>query len=295
MLATTRARTRIRGKPRLNHGYARILVVASTMLDSSTAMPHRCLSPRDAPPPELIAERLAAASPAILLLRLSGRVEIGSSTLVRIGGRFLLATAGHAVDDAADHEIRVVASGRTAAESVPFLRRSRRRRADADLAWIELAAETVASRGLGFVARDALGADGTPETERCFLVQGYPAERALAATREGFDLRAMGFVTTAAVARPGDVAVLYPPPDPASAVSTAPHPYGISGGGIWTCPRGAAAHAWQGATRLVGVARGWRPRRSTLYGTAIELWLARVEADFPDLRPALDRRRCAGS
>jgi hypothetical protein len=246
-------------------------------------------SPLDPPPPEAIAERLAAVSPAILILRTSGRVEIGSSTLVRLGGRFLLATAGHAVDDASDHEIRVVASGRTAAEAVPFVRRSRRRRADADLAWLELAGETVASRGLGFVALEALGPEGFVDAERCFLVQGYPAERALAAPRDGFDLRAMGFVTTAAAARPGDVAVLYPPPTPTPPAAPAPHPYGISGGGIWVCPRGPGAGHWQGATRLVGVARGWRRRRNTLYGTPIELWLARVAADFPDLRPVLER------
>ena len=247
-------------------------------------------SPLDPPPPETIADRLGAVSPAILLLRHSGRVEIGSSTLIRIGHRFLLATAGHAIDDAGDHEIRVVASGRTAAEPLPFVRRSRRRRGDADLAWIELGAETVASRGLGFVGLAALGPDGLPEAERCFLVQGYPAERALAASLAAFDLRAMGFVTVAAAARPGDVVVLYPPPA-APAAAQAPHPYGISGGGIWTCPRTPTAAAWQGTTRLVGVARGWRRWRRTLHATPIEEWLARVAADFPDLRPVLEKRR----
>ena len=241
-----------------------------------------------------IADRLAAVSPALLLLRVSGRVEIGSSTLVRVGHRFLLATAGHAVDDAADHEIRIVASGRTAAAALPFVRRSRHRRADADLAWIELAAETVARHGLGFVDLAGIGVGGAPEADRCFLVQGYPAEHALAPSLDGRELRAMGFVTVAAAARPGDVAVLYPPPAAVAAAPPAPHPYGISGGGIWTCPPGPAAAGWEGATRLVGVVRGWRPRRTTLYGTPIELWLERVAADFPDLRAALGHRLAAG-
>jgi hypothetical protein len=247
--------------------------------------------PLDAPPPETIADRLAAVSPAVLLLRHSGRVEIGSSTLVRVGQRFLLATAGHAVDDAADREIRLVPSGLTAGDPLPFVRRSLRRRGDADVAWIELSAETVAARGLGFVTLASLGPDGGPEDERCYLVQGYPAERALGGNGGAFDLRAMGFVTVAAAARPGDVAVLYPPPAPLAAVPPAPvpHPYGISGGGIWTCPRLAAA-PWHRTTRLVGVARGWRERRNTLYGTPIEAWLARVAADFPELRLAVAGR-----
>lgn len=249
--------------------------------------------PLDAPHLHSLAARLAAVSPAILLLRMGGRVEIGSSTLVRIGHRFLLATAGHAIDDAADREIHVIPSGLGPGEPLPFVRRSRRRRSDADLAWIELAAETVASRGLGFVTPAAMGPDGAPAGERCFLVQGYPAERALAPAGGRFDLRAMGFVTVAAAARAGDVAVLYPPPAFAAvAEEAAPHPYGISGGGIWSCPRGDAADGWHGVTRLVGVARGWRRHRATLYGTPVALWLDRVADDFPDLRPAI---RAAGA
>jgi hypothetical protein len=242
----------------------------------------------DVPDPRTVAARLAAVSPAILLLRHCGRVEIGSSTLVRIGHRFLLATAGHAIDDAADREIRIVPSGFTAGEPLPFVRRSVRRRGDADLAWIELAAETVASRGLGFVTPAALGPDGAPAGDRCFLVQGYPAQRALGAAG-GWDLRAMGFVTVAAAARPGDVAVLYPPPGVAVDEGPAPHPYGISGGGIWTCPASAPGHEWQGVTRLVGIVRGWLPRRGTLHGTPVGLWLARLAGDFPDLAPSLAR------
>ena len=270
--------------------------MAEPIVSPADSSPHP--SPRElpslAPPPPSIADRLAAVSPALLLLRLSGRVEIGSSTLVRVGHRFLLATAGHTIDDAGDHEIRVVPSGRTAAEPLPFLRRSRPRRGDDDLAWVELAAETVARHRLGFVELAAVGAGAPGDAgERCFLVQGYPAERTLAASLDGFDLRARGFVTVAAAARPGDVAVLYPPPAAAEELP-APHPYGISGGGIWTCPRGPAAVGWEGATRLVGVARGWRPRRNTLYGTPIELWLRHVAADFPDLRSGLDRHRPRG-
>src|SRR6185503_805762 len=104
-----------------------------------------------------------------------------------------------------------------------------------------------------------------------FLVQGYPAERVL---RDGVPtrgLQAMGFVTLAAGRRPGDLSVLYPPPVQAAltvaptstasataAPAEAPHPHGISGGGIWSYPRAGAAavNGWRRSVRLVGIARG---------------------------------------
>src|SRR5581483_11561078 len=151
-------------------------------------------------PPATVADLLAALCPAILLLRLGGRVEIGSSTLVRVGTRFLLATAAHNVDDARDEEIRIVPSGRSAGDGLPFVRRSVARRGDPDdVAWLELGSETVANHGLGFVELDGVGREdarpGAGIEEPCFLVQGYPAERVL---RDGIlasCLRAMGFVT----------------------------------------------------------------------------------------------------
>ena len=241
-----------------------------------------------ADPPAAVAALLAALCPAILLLRVCGRVEIGSSTLVRIGGRFLLATAAHNLDDAREEEIRLVPSGRTFASAVPLVRRSLPRRGDpSDVAWVELAAETVANHGLGFVDASALGWNGERPGDLCFLVQGYPAEHVLR-DGVGYGLAAMGFVTLAAGQRPGDLSVLYPPPAGAAEPEgwRPPHPHGISGGGIWSTPR-AGGDSWRHATRLVGIARGWRRRRGTLHATPIEAWLARVAADLPELRGAL--------
>jgi hypothetical protein len=237
-----------------------------------------------------LASPLAALSPAILVLRASGRVEIGSSTVVRVGHRFLLATAAHNVDDVADGELRIVPSGLSAAAPLPFLRRSRQRRGDpADVAWIELAAETVANRGLGFVDLAGLGS-GPEAGQRCFLVQGYPAQSVLHPPRAGFPVAAMGFFTTASTSRDGDVAVFYPPRGGANGHDDgSPHPHGISGGGIWSCPP-AAVHGWSGEARLVAIARGWRRWRGTLHGTPVEAWLARVAAELPDLRRAVAER-----
>jgi hypothetical protein len=238
-----------------------------------------------APTPEAIAGLLTALCPAILLLRVSGRAEIGSSTLVRVGHRFLLATAAHNLDDARDEELCLVPSGRTKAAPLPFLRRSVRRRADpTDVAWVELASETVANRGLGFVELSSLGWNGaSPRADGRFLVQGYPAERVLATALDGSSLQPMGFVTLAARGSAGELAVLYPPPE---ADGWPSHPHGISGGGIWSCPAGGDG-AWHRTTRLVGIARGWRRHRGTLHGTPIEGWLARLADDLPELRGAL--------
>jgi hypothetical protein len=239
-----------------------------------------------APLAEDLAARLAAVSPAILVLRHDGRVEIGSSTLVRLGTRFLLATAAHNVDDVGDAELRLVPSGLSAAAPLPYVRRSRRRRGDpADVAWIELAGETVANRGLGFVDVAALGGP-LEEGARCLLVQGYPAERVLQPRRAGFPVRAMGFLTAAARCGDGDFAVLYPPP--ADLAAGVPRPHGISGGGIWSCPLSEAG--WHHGTRLLAIARGWRRSRGTLHGTRIEAWLSRVASELPELRPALAAR-----
>lgn len=234
---------------------------------------------------------LARLSPAILVLRAGGRVEIGSSTLVRLGDRFLLATAAHNVDDVPDGELRIVPSGLSAHSSLPFLRRSRQRRGDpADVAWIELAAETVANRGLGFV--DLAGIGGRLDVgERCFLVQGYPAQRVLLPPRDGIPVRAMAFVTTATGSRDGDVVVHYPPPGgTAAGGDDAPYPHGISGGGIWSWPGEQATTGELDGARLVAIARGWRRIRGTLHGTPVEAWLARVTTELPELRRVVAER-----
>jgi hypothetical protein len=233
---------------------------------------------------------LAALSPAILILRRDGRVEIGSSTVVRVGHRFLLATAAHNVDDVGDDEIRIVPSGLSAAAPLPFVRRSVRRRGDpADVAWIELASETVANRGLGFVGLVGVG-DPPDPGERCYLVQGYPAARVLHPRRDGFPVSAMGFFTVACAAGGPDVAIAYPPPPGENPdAGDPPHPHGISGGGIWSWPRDGSRGMRTGA-RLVAIARGWRRFRGALHGTPIEAWLARVAAELPDLRRAVADR-----
>lgn len=245
-----------------------------------------------------MAGRAAGCAAALLLYPRPGRVEVGSSIAVRIDGHYLLATAGHNIEDLPrDAQICVLApNGR---EALPFVgRRSLRTKGSAtvDVGWIELEPRVARASGLAFLRLAQLGQRGAYDAGSAFYVHGFPSEMAYVRDAASPDARPMaiapsplGFLTRpiapearGARHQPGvDCAVAYEAPG-----GRLPRAPGMSGGGIWRLERGDRRRA-----RLVAITRVWYSGRGELCGTAIDHWLALVREDFPALRSAIDRER----
>lgn len=232
-------------------------------------------------------------SAALLLYPRPRQVDVGSSTCIRIEERYLLATAGHNIEDL-DHDaqIKVIAPGD---EALPLVGRNSVRfqgSSTVDVAWIELHPEAARRSRLRFLHVSQLSRGESDDPETPFYVQGFPSEMVTV----GDDLEAdpdpspLGFLTRPIdpSTRGGrhqhgvDLAVEYAahgaPESP-----ELPRAPGLSGGGMW---RVEAAHR-PGGARLVAITRTWYSGRRELCGTAIEHWLQLVYVDFPDLRSSL--------
>ncbi len=240
-----------------------------------------------------LASYAAGRSAALLLFPRPHQVDVGSSTCIRIDGRFFLATAGHNIEDLAhDAQIKVLAAG--SERPLPFVGRNSRRfegSATVDVAWIELHPEAARRSRLEFLALSQIARGRAPKRDAACFVQGFPS--AMVTVRDDatvdVDPSPMGFLTRpiAASARgarhqPGiDFAVEYAAHD-GGAARALPNAPGLSGGGMWRVTLGPER------ARLVAITRTWFSGRRELCGTAIEHWLRLVHADFPDLRRHLD-------
>lgn len=67
----------------------------------------------------------------------------------------------------------------------------------------------------------------------------------------------------------------------------APHPGGISGGGIWRIASSTSNSVWQPVALLHGIQFGFN-RSGWLRGTSIKSWLELVDRNYPDLKTAID-------
>jgi hypothetical protein len=91
---------------------------------------------------------------ALVLKSSKGKPGIGSSTCVQVGSHYLLATAGHVIEDLEDDEIDLRAASELSKQRIPFVARScdpRHPRPATDVAWIELDPQVVADHRLQFI------------------------------------------------------------------------------------------------------------------------------------------------
>ncbi len=72
--------------------------------------------------------------------------------------------------------------------------------------------------------------------------------------------------------------------------SPAPHPAGISGGGIWRLDSIESNGVWQPAARLHGIQFGFNPA-GWLRGALIDAWLDVVDNNYPDLKSDIQKIR----
>jgi|SRR5215213_5855726 len=238
---------------------------------------------------------LSRHSIALVLRDPAGRLDIGSSTCVKIGSHYLLATAAHNIKDIDDNGIDLRAASELSRSRLPFIARSCSPSQPApptDVAWIELDERTALQNRLQFIAlRDLQVAPGQTR-EHPFIIQGYPSVSVQGDREHGrqLDLESTMALTMAAqteqLPRPlkeYELAVEYPPRDEQDTPIEAPEPHGVSGGGVWRQSRHDEQLVWSPEQAwLVGINTIWFRQSRILYCTRIEAWLQLVATDFPD-------------
>lgn len=245
---------------------------------------------------KLVVEYVSTRAVGIVLRDRVGNTGTGSSTCIRIGDHFLLATAAHVIEDLADSRIQLIPDGTLKSKPIPFISRSchpGRSSQDGDLAWIEI--DPSVARDLRFLELNDIVPSEVGSRKKAYWVHGYPYENAMI-TGTRTDVVSTAALTM--IAKPQDIgrslnihelAVEWPPRDSVdSPIEVTPHPRGVSGGGIWHLPRDneqtiySTLHA-----RLVGLNLRWDESRSVLFGAKMNGWLDLVSRDLPDTKDAI--------
>ena len=237
---------------------------------------------------ELMINYVSDRSAALLLSTSPGTLSIGSATCLCIGGRYLLATAAHNIDDIRDDSgIRVLPRGRNDHPGIPILSRSHPgdEAFGHDVAWLELEADGVLSSDLKCFGLEDLKCYQSHAPTMPFLLQGYPAAE-VEVNGNTISPLSLGLMTISLEPGGGEVfAVEYPPQSKEDIGLELTHPEGISGGGIWLESRFQDELIWAPVqSTLVAIATTWEESAARLSGVGIEHWLGLVAQDFPDLR-----------
>ena len=230
----------------------------------------------------------------------------GSGTCIRIGERFLIATAAHVVADVPLERLGVL-MWRGWGQIVPrVLGRGVRGGGDDDLldiAWLEIPAPFAAMAPRLWVPLDRL--DLLPQAPRTYaFAYGAPEEQSREVSLQGrpaFAFNPMGFAsktisrtTGAKVPADWDYDVFLDYPDaprhevPDHWLKRVPRAGGMSGCGIWTV-RPTSAAVWSPEyAGLAAVQHSWHSEERWLRGTLIRHWLEMVREDIPALAPEID-------
>ena len=221
-------------------------------------------------------------SVAILLRPEEDQLEIGSGTVIKVGGRYLVSTAGHNLSGVGREQIEVLPRGANLERPLSVV--SLGRDGSRDLGWLELEAAEVEASTLRAVEGWQLGdLEEPPDAPAVVLVQGYPAARveltggASARTSVQSDGLQTLLVPARERSRPltaGEFSVEYPPWDGSLDRSRLAPPPGVSGGSVWQVPIFEGEQLWAlDQARLVGIAKSWRRRDKELVCSRIGQWL----------------------
>ena len=250
---------------------------------------------------------ISARSVAIVIRDRAGNTATGTSTCIKMGAHFLLATAGHVIEDVNDDRIQLIPAGELSSAPLPFVARSCSPRNPApasDVAWIELDQRVVSENRLRLLASSDLR-PGQLATDRDhpFLVHGYPHQRAIL-TATSSDVESTVAYTMMAnetdLHRPVEdyeIATEYPPRDAQDQpIQVAPEAHGLSGGGVWWHPRcEEAALTSPTHMKLVAVNTKWHQPTAILFSTRIDEWLDLVARDFPEVATGTSLSSAPGS
>jgi len=242
---------------------------------------------------------------SIPIMQYFGRDEssVGSGTLINIGSRFLIATAGHNLTGVPDDCLYCVPSKKMVYEQMPFIRRNPSSNetdpGKADVGYIEIPYETASSiEEKAFLPLNRIRPFAATWPTRVFLT-GFPSEMVPIefATKNKFILSAIGYLTETRIPNRSkddsmDILVDYELSSvfvERSVRQTMPKPHGISGGGLWALPIIDQAKLWSPEdTTLIGIEKSWLETSNRVRCTQIQHWLKLVANDFPELAEIVD-------
>jgi hypothetical protein len=238
-------------------------------------------------------------SVAIIVSQPSGQVAIGSGTAVKINSSCLIATAAHLFDDiSSESHIRIVPRGIHDHPGIASIDHSQDTSSpNVDVAWIQLEQSSATQSGLRFLDLDDLLCGQRHDSHAPFMVQGFPADEAIALDKTGKRPFSLGLLTSSVKSDPQIDALFleYPPQSTADLGLELVHPNGLSGGGIWIYPRYCDSLVWSSErSKLVAITRSWDRSTFRLRTEPIERWLQRVARDLPKLRDTIGAFMPAG-
>lgn len=250
-----------------------------------------------------VSEYAVRHSAALIVRDRHHATYLGSATCVRIGDDFLLATAGHNLDDVTHPEsIRICPPLQGIGEWLPIAAvhsTSHRGRSSIDLAWLQIDPGVAAANGLSAVGLSDLVPYEIPRPGRYYHVQGLPAAQADVQDSPqllSISLTSLGYLTFPSDTQPADPRVDLPVDYGAEAVSATlgvdvalANPKGLSGGGIWLVPPSRSGIWLPGVIRLAGVIRDHQKSLNQLTGVQIQHWLTLVATDHPHLTAEIER------
>lgn len=233
------------------------------------------------------------------------RLENGSGTCIEIGGRYLVATAAHNLDDVKEYrEIGVGALGFFGgfSQQTPKVINHGRRGGEndpLDIAWLEIHPgavpfwESIWKRK--FVTLDRVRLDPVPVLVNAFVF-GQPSievkvQRSSPDAPPAVGLAPLPYLTkTVESDNPMlSLCVEYPlEMMTAEGIKPTPDPKGISGGGIWLVNAGTDGIWSPDQAQLAAVERSWSKKGRFLRGNLMGEWLRMVREDIPDLATFID-------
>lgn len=245
-------------------------------------------------------DHLHHRSVALLLEDEAGQVtEVGSGTLIEIGGRCFVATVAHNFDNRQMRQVGVCPYGdvghysHLTPKNIAWGRRD-----DSDLGWIELHPNSATSMqpwGSVFVPLDRIRVAPMGKDQPMYLL-GQPSEFIKSLTIQGkpvVGLRALPiFVPTVDVQAGGDPArdiyLMYPERLPTThGTMELPRAFGLSGSGIWAVNPRSDGFWSPDMAQLVAIQRSWR-EWEWLRGTYVSEWLLMVKEDVPELASLIE-------
>ena len=227
---------------------------------------------------------------------------VGSGTLIQIGSRFFIATAGHNLTDVPDKSLYYVYGEEMVYEQLPFIRRkplANEREPDPDVGYIEVSSEIATSMTeKEFIPLNRIRPYIAAWPTRVFLT-GFPAEmvQVESALKNKFNLSAIGYLTEIKMDKEpdGKSKDIYIDYELTSVFvekqlgMEMPEPFGLSGGGLWALPIIDQTKLWRPSdTTLIGIERSWLKESSCVCCTQIQHWLKLVANDYPDLTEIID-------
>lgn len=239
---------------------------------------------------------------AIMQYYSTGKNYVGSGTLIKIGPRFFIATAGHNLAGVPDECLYYVYSKEMVDEQLPFIRRkplANEREPDPDVGYIEIPSETAISMNeKEFLPLNRIRPFIAAWPTRVFLT-GFPAEMVPfeSALKNKFNLSAIGYLTEIKMVskshdKSKDIYIDYELTSvfvEKQLGMDMPKPYGLSGGGLWVLPINDRTELWRPSdTTLIGIERSWLKDSSCVRCTQIQHWLKLVAYDYPDLTEIID-------